>query len=183
MTIMSSRLSEQIRKRKMKKEPQSRSRNLELKETETNSIWKWARQNDIENKLRLLKKDIAIQGEIVGPGINKNTLNLKYINIYFYDAFDITTFKYYNLNDFKILVENKLKLKTVPIISYDFDLIDNIDEFVKMSIGNSKINLEGMREGIVVRPLKEIYDCTVIEDNNGRISLKVINPEYLIKNE
>jgi hypothetical protein len=64
-----------------------------------------------------------------------------------------------------------------------FDLIDNIDELVKMSIGKSKINLEGMREGIVVRPLKEIYDCTVMEDNNGRISFKVVNPEYLIKNE
>jgi hypothetical protein len=40
-----------------------------------------------------------------------------------------------------------------------------------------------MREGIVVRPLREIYDCTVMEDNNGRISFKVVNPEYLIKNE
>lgn len=159
------------------------SRNLELKETAKNSIWKWVRQNDVENKLRLLGKDIAIQGEIAGPGINKNTLNLKYLEVYFYDAFDIATFKYYDLNDFKTLIENKLKLKTVPIISYDFDLIDNIDELVKMSIGKSKINLEGMREGIVVRPLKEIYDCTVMEDNNGRISFKVVSPEYLIKNE
>lgn len=157
------------------------SRNLELKETAENSIWKWARKNDVENKLRELKIDIALQGEIVGPGINKNTLNLKYIDIYFYDAFDIQIFKYYDLNDFKTLVENKLKLKTVPIISYDFILIDNIDELVKTSIGKSKINPEGMREGIVVRPLKEIYDCTVMEDNNGRISFKVVNPEYLIK--
>jgi RNA ligase (TIGR02306 family) len=157
------------------------SRNLELKETESNSIWKFARKNDVENKLRQLGKDIAIQGEIGGPGINKNTLNLTYIEVYFYDAFDIQTFKYYDLNDFKTLVENKLKLKTVPIISYDFILIDNIDELVKLSIGNSKINSQGMREGIVIRPLKEIYDCTVMEDNNGRVSFKIVNPEYLIK--
>jgi RNA ligase (TIGR02306 family) len=155
------------------------SRNLELKETEDNSIWKWARKNDIENKLRSIGKDIAIQGEIVGPGINKNTLALTYIEIYFYDAFDILTFKYYDLNYFKVLLENKLKLKTVPIVHYDFILIDDIDELVKLSMGKSKINPLGPREGIVVRPLKEIYDVTVMEDNNGRISFKVVNPEYL----
>lgn len=159
------------------------SRNLELRETEINSIWKWARKNDVENKLKELNKDVAIQGEIVGPGINKNTLGLKYIDVYFYDAFDIKTFKYYNLNEFKTLIENKLKLKTVPIISYDFILIDNIDELVKISIGKSKINLEGMREGIVIRPLEEIYDCSVMEDNNGRITFKVVNPFYLIEND
>ena len=99
------------------------SRNLELKETEKNSIWQFARKNDVENKLRLLGTDVAIQGEIVGPGINKNTLGLTYIDVYFYDAFDIVNFKYYDLNDFKVLLENKLKLKTVPIISYDFNLV------------------------------------------------------------
>jgi len=159
------------------------SRNLELKETKENSIWKWARKYDVENKLRQLNKNVAIQGEIVGPGINKNTLALTYLDIYFYDAFDIATYKYYDLNDFKVLVENKLKLKTVPIISYDFQLIDNIDELVKLSIGPSVINPKGIREGIVVRPLIEIYDTTVMEENNGRISFKVLNPEYLIKFE
>jgi len=157
------------------------SRNLELKETVDNTIWKWVRKNDIENKLRELNNNIAIQGEIVGPGINKNTLKLKYIDVYFYDAFDIQTFKYYDLNEFKILLENKLKLKTVPMVQYDFTLIDNIDDLVKLSMGVSKINPEGPREGIVIRPIKEIYDVTVMEDNNGRISFKVVNPEFLIR--
>jgi RNA ligase (TIGR02306 family) len=157
------------------------SRNLELKETPKNSLWKLARKYDIENKLKQLGKNIALQAEIVGPGINKNTLALTYVDLYFYDAFDIDTYKYYDLNDFKELVENKLKLKTVPILSYDFTLIDNIDELVKLSIGPSKINPAGPREGIVIRPLKEIYDVVVMPDNNGRISFKVVSPEYLLK--
>jgi RNA ligase (TIGR02306 family) len=157
------------------------SRNLELKETPDNSLWKLARKYDIENKLRQLGKNIALQGEVVGPGINHNTLNLTYLDIYFYDAFDINAYKYYDLNDFKELVENKLKLKTVPVLSYDFTLIDNIDELVKLSIGPSKINPAGPREGIVIRPLKEIYDVVVMPDNNGRISFKVVSPEYLLK--
>jgi RNA ligase (TIGR02306 family) len=159
------------------------SRNLELKETEKNTIWKLARKYDIENKLKALKKDIAIQGEVVGAGINKNTLHLTHVDIYFYDAFDIATFKYYDLNAFKVILENELKLKTVPVISYDFTLIDNIDELVQMAIGKSKINLEGMREGIVVRPLYEVYDTIVMPDNNGRVSFKVLNNEYIIKYE
>jgi RNA ligase (TIGR02306 family) len=164
------------------------SRNLELKETPENTIWKWVRQHDIENKLKEWRtangdKDLAIQGEIIGPGINGNTLNLKYIDVYFYDAFDIATYKYYDVNTFKIILENKLKLKTVPIVYYDFTLIDNIDELVKLSIGKSKINVTGEREGIVVRPITEIYDTTVMDENNGRITFKIINQEYLLKHE
>lgn len=159
------------------------SRNLELKETLDNAIWKWARLNDVENKLKSLNRNIAIQGEIVGPGINKNTLKLTFIDVYFYDAFDIDKFKYLNLNEFKTVLENELKLNTVPIVMFDFILQDNIDDLVKMSIDKSKINKEGMREGIVIRPINEIYDCSVMEDNNGRISFKVINPEYLLRND
>ena len=157
------------------------SRNLELKETEDNTIWKWARKNDIENKLRGLNKNIALQGELIGPGVNGNTLNLTFIDIYFYDAFDIDKFNYYDLNEFKILLENKLKLKTVPIISYDYWLEDNIDELIKKATGASIINPKGIREGIVLRPTNEIYDSTVMEDNNGRITFKVLNPEYCLK--
>jgi RNA ligase (TIGR02306 family) len=159
------------------------SRNLELKETPENSLWKLARKYDIENKLTQLGKNVALQGEVCGPGVNHNTLNLTYLDIYFYDAFDIDTYKYYDLNEYKKLVENTLKLKTVPILSYDFILIDNIDELVKLSIGKSVINPKGLREGIVIRPLKEIYDSLVMEDNSGRITLKIVNPEYLIKEE
>lgn len=159
------------------------SRNLELKETAENSIWKWARRHDVENKLRSLGKNIAISGEICGPGINGNTLALTYIDVYFFDAFDIDNYRYYDLNDFKDILENKLKLKTVPILWYDFVMIDNIDELIKMAIGNSKINPKVMREGLVFRPLKEIRDLEVMPDNNGRVSFKVINNEYLLKNE
>jgi hypothetical protein len=62
-------------------------------------------------------------------------------------------------------------------------MIDNIDELIKMAIGNSKINPKVMREGLVFRPLKEIRDLEVMPDNNGRVSFKVINNEYLLKNE
>lgn len=160
------------------------SRNLELKETPDNSIWKFARKNDIENKLRALNRNISIQGEFIGPGINKNSLKLTYHNVYFFNAFDIDKQEYFNLNDFKRLIENVLLLKTVPIINYDYILGDNIDELVKLSIGKSVINKEADREGIVVRSIKEIRDSELVNDITfGRLSFKVVNPEYLLKNE
>ena len=160
------------------------SRNLELKETEGNSIWKFARAKDIENKLRALNKNISIQGEFMGPGMNKNSLKITYHDVYFFNAFDIDKQEYLELNDFKRLIENILQLKTVPIISYDYILGDNIDELVKLSIGKSVINKEADREGIVIRSVKEIKDPELVSDITlGRVSFKVVNPIYLIKNE
>jgi RNA ligase (TIGR02306 family) len=160
------------------------SRNLELKETADNSIWKYARAKDIENKLRALNKNVSIQGEFMGPGMNKNSLKLTYHDVYFFNAFDIDKQQYLDLNDFKKLIENTLQLKTVPIISYDYILGDNIDELVKYSIGKSVINKESDREGIVIRSVKEVKDPELINDIIlGRLSFKVVNPEYLLKNE
>jgi RNA ligase (TIGR02306 family) len=51
------------------------SRNLELKETDS-AYWKWARENDVENKLKALNRNIALQGEVYGNGINGNPLKL-----------------------------------------------------------------------------------------------------------
>jgi len=45
------------------------SRNMELLEDDTNSFWKVAREMDIENKLKELNGNYALQGELIGEGI------------------------------------------------------------------------------------------------------------------
>jgi RNA ligase (TIGR02306 family) len=159
------------------------SRNLELKETPENSIWKLARKYNIESNLKQTNRNIAIQAEIVGPGINKNTLKLNTVDLYFFNAFDIDSQKYLDLTEFKVLIENILKLKIVPIIKYDYVLEDKIDKLIENANGESSINKEGPREGIVIRPIKEIVDNTLENLNFSRVSFKVINPEYLLKYE
>lgn len=53
-----------------------------------------------------------------------------------------------------------------------------------MSIGKSIINKEADREGIVIRSVKEIKDPELLNDTiMGRLSLKVINPIYLLKED
>lgn len=61
-------------------------------------------------------------------------------------------------------------LKTVPIIETDVLLKDTIDEMVEYSQDKSKL-LKIEREGIVCR------------DIDNKISFKVINPKFLLKND
>ena len=162
------------------------SRNLELNETEDNSLWKLTRKFDIENKLRNIGKNVSLQGEIYGEGIQSNKYKIKGQNIRFFNVFDIDNQKYYNFDEFINFVES-LGLENVPVLSTDFVLSNNIDILVELSKGKTVVdNGEGPREGIVIRPLIELqdFDITILNDFdliNGRISFKAINPEFLLK--
>ncbi len=159
------------------------SRNLELKETEANAYWQAAREMKIEEILRTYGKNLAIQGELFGAGIQENSLKMRERTVRFFNAFDIDRYCYLDCEDFKTTME-ALKLPTVPILSENFILHDNIEELVKLSTDKSSINPKVWREGIVIRPLTEKMDLEMASGfGNGRVSFKVVNPEYLIDNE
>jgi len=150
------------------------TRNMEILEDEKNTMWKFARETDLENKLRQLNKNIALQGEIVGENIQKNTLKLRGQTVFFFNAFDIDAYKYLDFKEFVSLV-NSLGLKTVPIVEEEYVLENDIDKLVEMSIGKSLINPQGWREGIVFRSHKEQFI------NGERFSFKAVNPKFLLK--
>lgn len=158
------------------------SRNLELLEDAENSFWKVARQLDIELKLRSLNGNFAIQGELIGEGIQDNKLRLKGQTIRFFNAFDIDKFEYLQFEKFVALFET-LNLPTVPILTHDFELTNDIDAIIKMAIIKSTIRPDVWAEGIVIRPLNEKIDLLLSNENfnNGRVSFKAINPEFLLK--
>ncbi len=150
------------------------SRNLELLEDDENSLWKVARELDLENKLRALNKNYALQAEIVGEGIQKNTLKLRGQTVFFFNIFDIDAYKYLDFKDFMPLIE-KLKLKAVPIVEEEYILDNDIDKYVEMSIRKSLINPQGWCEGIVIRSHTEQFI------KGERFSFKAINPKFLLK--
>lgn len=168
------------------------SRNLELLETDNNLYWKMARRMDIESKLRAYGKNLAIQGEIYGNGIAKNPLKVEGNDIRFFNVFDIDKFTYHNYNDF-VLTMAQLGLTTVPILRTNFILHNDINDYVEMATDKSVINPKVWAEGIVIRPLREIvslemslrvlYRSSLTGFNNGRLTFKVVNPEYLLLNE
>jgi RNA ligase (TIGR02306 family) len=158
------------------------SRNMELVEDDTNSFWKLARLMDIENKLRSLGTNFAIQGELIGEGIQDNKLKLRGQIILFFNAFDIDRFEYLQYERFVELFQ-KLQLPTVPILRADYELSSQIEEIIEMATIKSSIRPEVWAEGIVIRPLNEKIDLLLSNENfnNGRVSFKAINPEFLLK--
>jgi RNA ligase (TIGR02306 family) len=154
------------------------SRNLELLETDTNIHWMVARQHDIEGKLRKLNRDIAVQGEILGQKIQSNKYKLQAHKVLIYSIFDIDKFAYLKFEDF-IALAKEAGLETVPVLRDDYILgTDDVDGLVVLSNDKSVLNPELPREGIVIRPVIEAQDPEL-----GRLSFKVVNPEFLLKYE
>lgn len=156
------------------------TKDLDILEDENNALWIIAKKNNIKEKLKKLNMgNIAIQGEIIGESIQRNIYGFSRNDrrLYIYKIFDIDKYRYY---DYKEVVEisKKLDIPTVPILDDKFLLIDNIDQLVELSKGNSAINPKVKREGIVVTAKKDYGDIEY-----QRLSFKVINPEYLIKHK
>lgn len=158
------------------------SRNLELLEDDENSLWKVARELDIENKLRSLGKNMALQGELIGEGIQSNILRLRGQTVAVFNAFEIDTAKYLNYYELKQLLET-LQLPMVPVLATDYILENDIEAIIRRATIKSLLCPDVWAEGIVIRPLQEITDVGLTDNNlhNNRVSFKAINPEYLLK--
>jgi len=159
------------------------SRNMDLKPDENNSMWKTARSYDYESILRHYYEmhgvELAFQGEIIGYNIAKNPYKLPSgeHRIYLFNIFDITNQKYWsNVEVLKFCLENCILM--VPIIDMEFQLITDIDALSDMADGKSMINHDVRREGLVFRPIKEMYDYEI-----GRLSFKSVSKEYLLKHD
>ena len=153
------------------------SRNLDLLETETNTFWTVARALDLEGKMKGLGKNICFQGELYGSSIQKNKYQVRGQALVFFNVFDIDAYRFYDFEEFERLMK-ELGLPMVPIVDRAFVLVDDIDALVEMSKGQSGLNKQIHREGIVIRPLKEKNDAEL-----GRVSFKAINPNFLLKYE
>lgn len=151
------------------------SRNLELLPDTKNSLWQYAEQIQLAEKLAGLDRDIALQGEIIGEGIQGNKYGIRGQRVYFFNAFDIHNYQFLDFNAFQDLLQS-LTLDSVPILDQEYMLSNDIPELVELSIGQSVLK-PVRREGLVIRPLKEQRDPA------GRVSFKVINPEFLLKYE
>lgn len=152
------------------------SRNMELKESAENTYWQMNEKYNIREKLSNLGRNIALQGEIIGDGIqgNKYKLGRNERRLYLFNMYDINKAEYFGYEEF-ISIANELGIETVPFIDIDFELIDDIDALVELSKGVSVLNKNIKREGIVIKPYEEINDM------GERVSFKAISPDFLIK--
>jgi RNA ligase (TIGR02306 family) len=152
------------------------SRNLDLKRDENNTFWKVAIEEGIEEKMRRVGAahrpygGFAIQGELIGPGVQGNIYKLSKPEFRVFDVYDIQEGKYLNPADRRELVEC-LGLKHVPVLATNADLVTcqgKVEHVLECAEGSSALNNKQEREGIV---LKEV---------NGGMSFKAISNRYLL---
>lgn len=144
------------------------SRNFEM-QTDDDNIWAalW-KELELEKKLEDKNLNIAIQGEIVGPGVQKNKYQLDNRMFFVYDIYDIARQVYYTpLERQELVIE--LGLNHVPIISGIRGSLE-LEGLLKLAEGRSRLN--GVeREGLVFKA------------HNLSCSFKVISNIFLLKEE
>lgn len=147
------------------------SRNLDLKEDEANSFWKVARKFQVEDIMRRnFMKGMAIQGEMIGEGIQGNQYKTQ-LDFYVYDMYNTHTGQYILPVQLKAACE-RLGLKHVPILAEDISLVgESVSGILAQSEGKSELN-SSEREGLV-------FKSNSIHDR----SFKAISNKWLIKNE
>ena len=145
------------------------SRNLDLKETEGNTFWQVARRDNIEQKMRDETDEnwqFAIQGELIGPGIQGNIYKLSAPEFLVFDVYDITNGCYLNPAVRRTLIEN-MGLNHVPVLTTFMRLLP-VQDLLTLAESKSALNDKVEREGIVFK------------EENGGMSFKAISNAYLL---
>lgn len=163
------------------------SRNLELAEPEPfvegemvmcqdgverpkqeNSFWKVAQHLQLGDWMAKQDASYAIQGELIGEGIQGNPYKIKGHTVRFFNAFNIDTQEYLGLDEFEGLIKS-MGLETVPILDRNFLLPNTVDDLLEYAEAKSVLNPDFDREGVVIRSL------------DRKISFKAISNKFLLK--
>lgn len=148
------------------------SRNQLIDPKKKNDYWKIAEKYKIKEKLQKFP-DYAIQGEIYGPGIQKNLLGVKDKML---AVFTIYSKSQRRCLDYDEMVEicEKLELPFVKVLERGECFNYTIDELFELVKGNYE-GTSNQREGIVFRLTRNWYRPNV------RASFKIISNDYLVK--
>jgi RNA ligase (TIGR02306 family) len=148
------------------------SRNLNLKESESNSLWRVARRDQLIEKIRSTGRNLALQGELIGEGIQGNPYKIKGQQFYVFDIYKINSHDrgtYLPPAARRDLCE-LLKINHVPVYGKSWQIVDTVPEMLTKAEAKSMLNSNTEQEGVV-------YKCNQDPD----ISFKVISNKFLIK--
>lgn len=151
-----------------------------------NVYWKTAKKFDMETRMREFlanfpPMNLAIQGELIGEGIQKNIYKLKGQKVMFYNAFDIDAQKYWDYDAFVDLITKSLGLETVPILDKCFKLPETAKELLEEADKTySVLNPAQLIEGFVMIANETQLPPTVriTRSSFGRLSFKAKSRTY-----
>lgn len=144
------------------------SRNLRLMHPDNSSYWRVSDKYKIENALKNMIGNhdwIAIQGECIGPKIQKNKYKREDYEMYVFNL--IYPSGRVDSIRAKSICENK-GFNFVPIIDKHFIMPDTVDDILFYADGQSYL-ADTIREGIVFR------------SKDGKQSMKAVSNQFLLK--
>ncbi len=117
---------------------------------------------------------LALQGEVVGPGIQKNPAALKDKDLFVFSAYDWQAGRHLSDAELRELCARHA-LQPVPL-AFEGEAFDETIESLLLRAEGLYPNTSNQREGIVIRPKAEARS----EVLGGRLSFKAISNRYLL---
>lgn len=141
------------------------SRNLDLRETEMNTFWRVCKRENLHAKIAGM--DIALQGELIGEGIQGNPYKITGQDFMVFDIYDIKAGQYFRPDQRRqFCVDNNIK--HVPVIDSDGEL-GSVDELLTQAEGKSQLH-DVEREGLV-------FKC----NQDPQMTFKAISNKFLLR--
>jgi len=151
------------------------ARNNSLVEAD-NPYWRAARRYDLETVLRAQDRNYAVQGEVVGPGVQSNRLGLKETDLFIFNVFDVANARYLAHRDARAWADAN-GLSFVPVLEEGDAFAYTQDDLLRKAEGKYE-GTSNEREGLVIRALSGEQSPTL----GGRLSFKAISNRFLLKN-
>lgn len=130
--------------------------------------WFVARKYNLEEKM---PEGFVLQGEVYGPGIQKNRLDIKEVDLAAFNVWNIKEGRYLDLDEFLKFCED-LGVPTVKIEERGDNFQYTMEELLEKADGKYE-GTKNYREGLVIRSQSYV--------NGSRISFKAISNKYLLK--
>lgn len=172
------------------------SRNLDLKlDDESSKFVRVATKNGILDALKNYGVNLAIQGELMGEGVQKNREQIKGHEFYVFDIYNIDECRYLKPEERKEVFNELSKtcnIKHIPIIDnkMKIEVFKDINDFLKYA--DIPSIQHKIAEGVVFKANEPVYVKTTNNWNNElreriieypNFTFKVINNNYLLKCE
>ena len=124
---------------------------------------------DVEQKMKSRGlKGLAIQGELIGEGINGNQYKTA-LDFYVFDMYDTVKHEYLDAVE-RLEICELLGLKNVPVLETEFSILEcTIAGLLSYAEGKSALN-GSEREGLVMKSLQD-----------PSVSFKVVSNKWLLK--
>ena len=150
------------------------ARNLDLTETPENAMWATARREQLEEKLRAAcggNLQLALQGELVGQGIQGNPYKLDHIQFRVYDIWSIGEQRYFTAAERWELC-GEYGLSHVPLVINHYVIPEDytIADILTLAEDQSLLEAKTLREGLVFK-----------HKTDGSKSFKAISNKFLLK--